>query len=69
MASSLVSLAEVTSSCEAGVPYVGKAWLALKVAEEFAETIDLAFSEREDFRDRYGALCLRLAKVRTRSQD
>ena len=49
MASSLVSLAEVTSTYDSGVPYVGKAWLALKAAEQFAEIIELEFSEREDF--------------------
>jgi len=45
------------------------AWLALKAVEEFAETVNLEIPERDSFRNAHAALCVRLAKIRTRSQD
>lgn len=69
MAGSLISVAEVTSPYESGIRNLENAWLALKAADDFADTLDLDEPEREHFRDRYAALCLRLANVHTQLED
>jgi len=66
VASTLVSVAETTSSCESALRNLRNAWLALKTAQEFSEKYDLGSDERRAFHDRHGELCLRLANLHVR---
>jgi hypothetical protein len=66
VASTLVSVAETTSSCKSALRNLRNAWVALKTAQEFAEKLDLGCSERRAFHDRHGELCLRLANLHVR---
>src|SRR5262252_8433951 len=63
VADTLVTVAETTSNGEAVMRNLSNAWRALKVAQEFAEQLQMDPVERQTFRDRHGALCLRLANL------
>ena len=69
VADSLISVAETTCRLESGVRNVRNAWRALNGVEQFARKVNFEVPERERFRDVHSALCLRLANLRTRSQD
>jgi hypothetical protein len=69
VASTLVSVAETTSSYESALRNLRNAWLALKTAQEFAEKLGLGPDERRAFNDRHGELCLRLANLHVRLED
>ena len=69
VADGLTAAAEMTACHEYGDRNLRNAWLALKAVEEFAETVNLEIPERDSFRNAHAALCVRLAKIRTRSQD
>ena len=66
VASTLVSVAETTCSCESGLRHLRNAWLALKTAQEFAARLELGSDARRAFHDRHGELCLRLANLHVR---
>lgn len=66
VASTLVSVAETTSSCQSAQRNLRNAWVALKTAQEFAEKLDMGCGERRAFHDRHGELCLRLANLHVR---
>jgi hypothetical protein len=51
VASTLVSVAETTSSCESALRNLRNAWVALKTAQEFAGKLDLGCGERRAFHD------------------
>jgi len=69
VADTLVTLAETTANGESVIRNLSNAWRALKVAQEFAEQIQMDPIERHTFRDRHGALCLRLANLHLRLPD
>jgi hypothetical protein len=66
VASTLVSVAETTSSSETALRNLRNAWLALKTAQESAEKLALESDERRAFHDAHGELCLRLANLHVR---
>jgi hypothetical protein len=68
VARGLVSLAEATSCQESGVRHLRNAWRALQSVEDFAEKVNFEGPERNEFRRAHSTLCLRLAKLRTRSE-
>src|SRR5690349_277611 len=69
VADTLITLAETTADGETVIGSLANAWRALKVAQEFAEQIQMESVERQTFRDRHGALCLRLANLHLRLPD
>jgi len=69
VADTLVTLAETTANGETVIRNLRNAWRALRVAQESAEQLQMDSVERQAFRDRHGALCLRLANLQIRLPD
>jgi hypothetical protein len=69
VASTLVAVAETTSSSETALRNLRNAWLALKTAQELAEKLGLESDQRRAFHDAHGDLCLRLANLHVRLEE
>jgi hypothetical protein len=69
IAGTFVTVAETSAKSKAAISNLRRAWRALKLAEEFAQQLQLDGAERASFRDVHGALCLRLTRLSMPSQE